>query len=63
MKRDSKFYSRISKMRKVKSGGKSFIDPEFARLAQRKSVESRHANKEKSLRNLPDKMGNNLGTR
>jgi hypothetical protein len=40
-KRSSEYYSRISKMRKVKSGGKTFLDKEKAREAQRLGVEAK----------------------
>ena len=40
-KRSSEYYSKISKMRKTKSGGKGFVDKEKAREAQRLAVESR----------------------
>ena len=38
---DPDFYSKISQMRKVKSGGKYFKDKEAARQAQAKSVAAR----------------------
>ena len=38
---DPDFYSKISRMRKVKSGGKYFKDKEAARQAQKKGVEAR----------------------
>lgn len=44
-KSDPDFYSKISQMRKVKSGGKTFEDIEAARAAQRKSAESRRRKK------------------
>lgn len=40
-KSDPDFYSKISQMRKVKSGGKTFEDKEKAREAQRKGVETK----------------------
>lgn len=40
-KRSSEYYSRISKMRKTKSGGKTFLDKEKAREAQKRGVEAR----------------------
>lgn len=40
-KDDPQFYSKISQMRKVKSGGKTFNDKEIARAAQRKGVEAK----------------------
>ena len=43
---DPDFYSKISQMRKVKSGGKYFKDKEAARQAQAKGVESRKANRD-----------------
>lgn len=45
-KTDKDFYSKISQMRKIKSGGKTFADKEAARAAQRKAVESRRAKKD-----------------
>lgn len=46
LKKDPDFFSRISQMRKVKSGGKTFQDPEKAREAQVKAVESRKKRRE-----------------
>lgn len=40
-KTDKEFYSKISQLRKVKSGGKYFKDTKAAREAQKKAVESR----------------------
>lgn len=37
-KQDPDFYSKISKMRKVKTGGKTFLDKDKARAAQAKGV-------------------------
>lgn len=37
-KDDPEFFSKISRMRKVKSGGKTFIDKDKARAAQAKGV-------------------------
>lgn len=47
--KDPEFYSRISNMRKIKSGGKTFADKEAARAAQRKSVEARKRNAKNNL--------------
>lgn len=44
-KDDPEFYSKISQMRKVRSGGKTFQDKDKARAAQIKAVKSRRANK------------------
>lgn len=40
-KADPQFYSKISQMRKVKSGGKTFKNKEIARAAQAKGVATR----------------------
>jgi hypothetical protein len=40
-KDDPDFYSKISQMRKIKSGGKTFLDKEVARAAQAKGVENK----------------------
>lgn len=45
-KKDPEFFSKISQMRKVKSGGKIFADKEVARAAQAKAVKSRRAKKD-----------------
>jgi hypothetical protein len=55
--RNKKFYSRISRQRKKFVGGQYFKDPEAARLAQAKSVESRRVNKEKKMRDMPEQVG------
>ena len=47
-KSDPEFYSKISRMRKVKSGGKYFKDKEAARAAQQKGIKSRRAKKDAS---------------
>lgn len=40
-KADPDFYSKISKLRKVRSGGMTFKDKEKAREAQRRGVETK----------------------
>ncbi len=45
-KDDPEFYSKISKMRKTKSGGKIFKDKELARAAQAKGVQVRLSKKD-----------------
>lgn len=45
-KTDPDFYSKISNLRRTKSGGKTFNDIEKAKEAQRKSVASRKTNNE-----------------
>lgn len=44
-KSDPDFYSKISQMRKVKSGGKYFLDKKAARAAQAKGAEVKRAKK------------------
>lgn len=44
-KKDPEFYSKISQMRKTKSGGKTFLDKEKARAAQAKGAATKRAKK------------------
>lgn len=46
--RSSEYYSKISKMRKTKSGGKTFQDKELARAAQAKGAATKRAKKDAS---------------
>lgn len=46
LKNNPNYYSEMSKKRKTYSGGKTFVDVEVARAAQRKAVESRKRNAE-----------------
>ena len=44
-KSDPDFYSKISQMRKIKSGGMTFKDKEKAREAQAKGAETKRSRK------------------
>ena len=44
-KSDPEFFSKISQMRRVKSGGKTFVNKDFAKAAQAKGVAARKARK------------------
>lgn len=59
LKTNPNFYSEISKKRKTFSGGKTFVDPEVAREAQRKSAAARKRNNE--LRRLNEQSGSKEG--
>lgn len=53
-KRDPEFYSKISQMRKVKSGGKTFLDKKKAQEANKLSVASRLRNSAERAKNKED---------